>query len=110
MATLIDMQMSAEETREQMNPTPADAPKYPWGLCLTLNDDSLEKLGVTALPAVDTEVTIVAKAVVSSTREYETQGDGSERTVELQITDMQLDGLDRDLFGRAAEMLYGKQR
>ncbi len=69
MATLIDMQMGAEETAEQISPTPADAPKYPWGLCITLNDDSLEKLGVKTLPAVDTEVTIVAKAVVSATRE-----------------------------------------
>ncbi len=110
MATLIDMQMGAEETAEQISPTPADAPKYPWGLCITLNDDSLEKLGVKTLPAVDTEVTIVAKAVVSATRENQTQGGDSEASMDLQITDMQVDGLDADLFGRAAAMLYGKQK
>lgn len=108
MASLINMQQSAEEVKEYTQPKPEDAPKYPWGLCITLNDDSLERLGVTALPAVDAEVTIVAKATVSRTSEYQTQGGESERSCDLQITDMQVEGLEADLLGRAAEMLYGK--
>jgi hypothetical protein len=90
MASLINMEMSQEEAKEYTAPTPADAPKYPWGLCITLNDDSLDKLGVKTLPGVETEVTIVAKATVSRISENQTQGGESERSMDLQITDMQL--------------------
>lgn len=109
MSTLINMEQSAEEAQEYTSPTPADAPKYPWGLCITLNDDSLEKLGVDMLPAVGTEVTIVARAQVTRTGDNQTQGGESEMSMDLQITDMQIDGLDVDVLGRAAEMLYGKK-
>jgi hypothetical protein len=105
--TLINMQQSAEEAKEYTEPKASDAPKYPWGLCITLNDDSLEKLGIDALPAVDVEVTIIAKAIVSRTSEYQTQGGESERSLDLQITDMQV-GVGKDLLGRAQDALYGK--
>jgi hypothetical protein len=109
MPSLINMQQSAEEAKEYTEPSVADAPKYPWGLCITLDDDSLEKLGVKTLPTVETVVTIVAKATVSRISENQTQGGESERSMDLQITDLQIDGLDADLLGRAAEMLYGKK-
>jgi hypothetical protein len=88
MPTLINMQMSAEEAKETMEPKAADAPKYPWGLCITLNDETLAKLGITDLPKVGTVITIVAKAEVSSIRDYQTQGGESEASMDLQITDM----------------------
>lgn len=110
MSTLISMETSPQEAQEYANPTAAEAPKYPWGLEICLNDDSLDKLGVKALPAVGTEVTIVAKATVSGTRENATEGEGTRASMDLQITDMQIDGLDKDLFNRAAEMLYGKAK
>jgi hypothetical protein len=110
MATLINMENTPQEAEEQVSPSVGDAPKYPWGLQLCLNDDSLDKLGVKTLPAVGTEVTIVAKATVAATRENATEGEGSSSSMDLQITDMQIDGLDTDLFGRAAEMLYGKPK
>jgi hypothetical protein len=107
MASLINMENTSAEAEEQVSPT-ADAPKYPWGLCISLNDESLEKLGVKTLPAVGTDVTIIAKATVSGTSEFSTEGEGSRASMDLQITDLQVDGMDRDLFGRAAKMLYGK--
>lgn len=110
MQSLINMQQSAEEAKEYTQPSVEDAPKYPWGLCITLNDDSLEKLGVKTLPGVDTEVTIVAKAVVTSVRENQTQGGESEASMDLQITDMQVSGLDTDLMSKTADMLYGKSK
>lgn len=109
MASLINMETTPAEAKEYTQPSVADAPKYPWGLCITLNDDSLDKLGVKTLPAVGTEVTIVAKATVSRTSENATEGNGNCATMDLQITDMQIDGLEADLFGRAADMLYGKK-
>ena len=110
MATLISMETTAQEAKEYTQPSVADAPKYPWGLNICLSDDSLDKLGVKTLPAVGTEVTIVAKAIVASTSENATEGSGTRSSMDLQITDMQLDGLNADLFGRAAEMLYGKAK
>ena len=110
MASLINMETTPQEAREMVKPTPADAPKYPWGLQICLNDDSLEKLGVKTLPAAGTEVTIVAKAVVAGTSERQTEGEGTKASMDLQITDLQIDGLDRDVFNRAAEMLYGKAK
>jgi hypothetical protein len=88
--TLINMQQSAEEAKEYAQPSVEDAPKYPWGLCITLNDDSLDKLGVKGLPAGGTEVTIIAKATVSRTSENQTQSGETERSLDLQITDMRL--------------------
>ncbi|MGA9070076.1 MAG: capsid staple protein [Terracidiphilus sp.] len=110
MSLLIDMESSPEEKREMVSPSVSEAPKYPWGLCITLNDDSLEKLGVKTLPAVGTVVTIVAKATVSTTCKNATVGEESESSMDLQITDMQIDGLDKDLFGRASDLLYGKAK
>ena len=110
MTTLINMENTPQEAQQMVSPTASDAPKYPWGLCITLNDDSLDKLNVKTLPAVGTEVTIVAKATVSRTSENATEGSGNCASMDLQITDMQIDGLEADLFGRAAEMLYGKAK
>jgi len=89
--SLINMEMSKEEAKEyNEGPSPAESPKYPWGLCITLNDESLKKLGLTALPAAGSEVTIVAKAQVSGIRETQTQGGDTEASMDLQITDMTL--------------------
>lgn len=110
MASLINMENTPAEAQQMINPSATDAPKYPWGLEICLNDDSLAKLGIKTMPAVGTEVTIVAKATVAATRESATEGDGTHSSMDLQITDMQVDGLDKDLFGRAAELLYGKPK
>lgn len=110
MASLISMENTAKEAAAEVAaPAPSDGPKYPWGLCITLNDDTLEKLGVKTLPAAGTTVTIIAKAQVTSTSERQTEGDGTKQSMDLQITDMQVDGLERDVFGRAADLLYGKK-
>lgn len=106
MATLINMQMSAEEAQEQTQPTPADAPKYPWGLCLDLDDETLTKLGLNGLPAVGTEVHLVAKAVVTRTSEYESQGNESEASMGLQITDMAIANLDALTAAQQLESMY----
>lgn len=87
---MVNMQMSAEEAREMTQPTADDAPRYPYGLCICLDDDALEKLGLTQLPAVGTAMTLTARVEVSSTSAYQTRGGESEARLELQITDMEL--------------------
>lgn len=72
----------------------ATGPEYPWGLCIRLEDKSLEALGITKLPSVGDELLVTAKVKVTSVRESEYQREGGQaevdRCVELQITDMGL--------------------
>lgn len=65
-----------------------DAPEYPYGLRIVLDNEILEKLGITALPEVGERMHLVAHVTVRSVSEYEHQGEGLLRSVELQITDM----------------------
>ncbi len=102
----IDMTMSKEEAKEQMEPTASDAPKYPWGLSISLDDDSLKKLGITALPAVGTKMTLNATVEVCSTSQYSDQEGEAEVSMSLQITAMEL-GAGQTGPSDAASMLYG---
>jgi hypothetical protein len=103
---MINMQKAAE--REEMpGEYEADEPRYPYGLCISLGKDELEKLGITALPKVGTEMTIMAKAYVKMTRAYETQGQGEDIGIELQITDMEIQGNQQQRNADASTMLYG---
>lgn len=87
---MVNMKMSSEEAKEQMEPTAADAPQYPWGLCLDLDDDALTKLGITELPAVGARLSIQALVTVTRTGAYQTQGSEMECCLALQITDMEI--------------------
>ena len=101
---MVNMQMSAEEAREYSEPTPPDEqPRYPYGLCLDLDDDSLAKLGITSLPAVGATMTMTAKVTVTRTGAYQTQGSDQEMSLGLQITDMELSDPGRT----QADRIYG---
>jgi hypothetical protein len=96
--TMVNMQMSAEEAKEYGSPVDGgNLPKYPYGLCLSLDDDSLEKLGIEGPVSVGTEMMITAKVKVTSTSQREDQGGESESRMELQITDMEIGGVATDL-------------
>lgn len=101
---MVNMKMSAEERAESSNcAIDCKPPEYPYGLCISLDDDALAKLGVGKL-AVGQVVNIVAKATVKSTSEYESEGSDKEANASLQITDMELTS---DSGKSAAEVLYG---
>lgn len=104
-----NMAMSAEERKEYGAISPTDSgkgPKYPYGLCLCLNDGSLEKLGVTSLPEVGTRIHIMAVAEVTRVASNQQAGGDAESSVDLQITDMELAPAITD---DAAEKLYAKK-
>lgn len=67
-----------------------DRPEYPYGLCISLDRESLDKLGITTLPAVGEKLQLTALVTVQSVSEYERQDEGASRDVGLQITDMAL--------------------
>lgn len=91
MATkLVSMKMSAKDRQETMA-TPADkgdAPVYPYGLELRLDNDALEKLGIDP-PEVGESLTLTAKVSVTSCSSNQTES-GKNQSCSLQITDMAL--------------------
>lgn len=103
---LINMK-SKPEREEMLGEIERDEPRYPYGLCISLGKDELEKLGITALPKVGGEMMIHAKAMIKSTSAYETQGEGTDMRVELQITDMEIGQTDNARNENRAEALYG---
>jgi hypothetical protein len=67
--------------------------RHPWGLTLNLEHETLGKLGMKALPAVGSDVTVHARARVTSAEEREREGGGGKRrSVSLQVTHMAVGG------------------
>lgn len=89
---LVSMKMDKEEAKESTQPVESDAPKYPYGLELRLDDKALEKMGITKPPEVGASMTITAKVVVTSASSYQTQGGEAEASSCWQITDMEVAG------------------
>jgi hypothetical protein len=103
---MVNMQLTAEEAKEMTScsPVEGEGPKYPYGLCLDLNDESLAKLGITELPPVGKTMMLVATVVVTRTGAYQTQDSDKEMSLGLQITDMEL----KQEAGKSiADTLYG---
>lgn len=105
---MISMKLSPQEAAEYTGavaPAPGDAPAYPYGLCLCLNDETLKKLGYTDPPAVGTEMMLQAKVVVTSTGVNQQQDGDKEARCDMQITDMELASASRP---DPAQVLFGK--
>lgn len=104
--SLVSMKMSAEESKEYAT-AEYEAPQYPYGLSIDLDDDALEKLGITALPKVGAEMMITAKCVVKSVSANQMQGGDAESRVCLQITDMDVGQTENAQNNDRASKLYG---
>jgi hypothetical protein len=105
---LVSMKLSAKEAKEDCGMTAPgdtkDLPRWPWGLRLTLDDEVLTKLGL-ELPDVGDTVTITAQAHVVSVNSSERQGE-TNRSVELQITDLAIGAESRPDDAKTAKALY----
>jgi len=89
---LVSMKLSNQAASAYNSPVAAgDAPMYPYGLTVNLNDDSMKKLGLDkAPPAIGTRMVLMATVEVTSVRS-EKEHDGDARTsADLQITEMEL--------------------
>ncbi len=90
-----NMAMSAEEREQNCAPSSLsgggdEGPRYPYGLCICLEEESLQKLGIKNLPGVGESMMITAKVMINSTSENESQHSGIRRSLSLQITDLEL--------------------
>lgn len=103
--SLTSMQLTSDEAKSQMaccSPSDDKGPKYPYGLTIYLDDETLAKLGITDLPDVGTQMTLTATVEVTSNSQRQTQ-DGKTVNMDLQITAMELVGDGPS----AATVLYG---
>ncbi|WP_059413439.1 capsid staple protein [Cupriavidus basilensis] len=89
---LVSMKLSPAEAKEESGiaPSAEDAPRYPYGLCLDLDDETLKKLGITDMPAVGSAMQLIARVRVTRISQYENQ-EGADACLGLQITDMALE-------------------
>lgn len=99
------MKMSAEESAEYPDTVMASRPAYPWGLCITLDDDSLKKLGM-KLPELDQVIEFKIKAQVTGVNAYKRGDEDDESSASLQITEMEV----VDSGGDAAKKLYKEMK
>lgn len=99
-----NMKLSETEQKEYAQPSMmSGAPLYPWGLSITLDDESLKKLGLKNLPSLDEVVEFRCKAQVTSIHSRKEGNDEDDSCVQLQITDMEVIDSGKD----TATKLYG---
>lgn len=111
MRSMIDMARTPEEVKKDQPPPIGEAvgPAYPWGLCISLEDDSLKKLKLDGeLPSVGDMIHLFAMAKVTSVSENERENTRGEKTrccrVELQITHLATEDEDNEAPSREERM------
>lgn len=105
--SMTNMKMSAKESKTVLGMSPeSDAPAYPYGLTIELNDETMKKLGISELPEVGDEFTMTAKVTVSRASMNDSQEGGKMKSASLQITDMAL--VDADESSDTASKIYGE--
>lgn len=105
-----DLKITKKEAKaksESMVIGSADQERYPYGLRLDLNNDTLEKLGMTKLPSVGTVLMFEAKAKVVGSRQSATEG-SENRSIELQITHIDLEEGETDEEVKEGELTRGQ--
>lgn len=109
MATkLVSMKIPKEKRDGPMQPSSlaTEGPAYPYGLSLSLDTDSLEKLELDAEDlTVGTKYLLIAKVEVSSLSQSDSKDQGPYQSVGLQITDLCLESPRTG--ERVADRLYG---
>lgn len=105
-----DLKITKKEAKaksESMVIGSPDQERYPYGLRLELNNDTLEKLGIDKLPSVGTVLMFEAKAKVVGSRQSATEG-SENRSIELQITHIDLEEGETDEEVKEGELTRGQ--
>lgn len=87
---LISMKLSKKEAKAEFSPEKAnDGPRFPHGLTIHLDDDSMKKLGFDSLPDVGEEFTVVGVGPVESANENKRQN-GIDRSMSIQLQKIEI--------------------
>lgn len=106
---MISMKLTPAEAKGETylsDPEPSDLPEYPYGLTICLDDEALAKLGITDMPSVGTAMQLTALVEVCSVSQYENQS-GADKSLSLQITDMELAAGNGEPKPDIANRIYG---
>lgn len=88
---MVDMKLTPKEVKEEKAEAKAyEPPPYPWGLCIRLEKDELDKLKLAALPNVGDEVHITAVGRVTGVSSAMRDQNDEDKTVSIQITMLEL--------------------
>lgn len=90
MKSLVSMARKPEIPKEESYLT-TSVSQYPYGLCLCLQNEDLERLGMTDLPEAGDMIILNAIAKVTSVSSRESEDSPPDRRVELQITHLGVD-------------------
>ena len=84
----VDMKDSKAEMKEEAKETAPSyqTSPYPWGLCIRLECEDLDQLGIKTLPGVGDEIHFAAVAKVTGVNQSARVGQDDETSVALQIT------------------------
>lgn len=97
------MKLTPKEAKaETVEASENEAPSYPWGLSIHLDEETMAKLGLEKID-VGTIVQLGAKAKVVGYSEREYEG-GSHKCLDLQITDLGIDAPGADSSDLAKKM------
>jgi len=102
------MKVTRSEAEQKNVIGPMDAPEYPWGLKLSLDEEALKKLALGEMPAVGTKLKIEANVEVCDVSQYESKEGGVRRSLSLQITDLGLGAADAPV--NHAQVMYGEKK
>ena len=106
---LKDMVIGEEKRKDMAEPSlVADQPKYPYGLTLSLDNDTLKKLELGGIPKVGDKKMLLAVAEVVSVSQDEGRGDEKAYNVRLQIQKLDCKaGEEEQKSSSVSEKLYG---
>lgn len=100
--TMTSVKLDPKKIEERMKPASIteDVPVDPYGLRVSLDEDTLDALGLKAVPKVGSTLYLGANVTVVGVHDDErtTEGGGTHRhrSVELQITEMGLGSAEKD--------------
>lgn len=99
--TMTDMAKTPEEVKEETAGmsapmvSPANINRYPYGLCISLTEEELDKLGLEPTCEVGDMLHLHALAKVTSVSQNETEA-GTRCRIELQITQLEVESEDEE--------------
>ena len=104
---LSSMKRDAQSARQAETAIAAEveAPEYPWGLTVTLEEEELKRVGIKDTYEAGEVLELWARVTVKSFTEEDPETQGTQRRLELQMTDMELKEPGKQ---GAADKLYGE--
>jgi hypothetical protein len=89
MDKMVDLKRSPAKAKESNSVNYKPSP-YGYGTSISLDNDTLKKLGVKELPEIGDEYTITAKGKVTSASTNASESSGKNTSLSIQITHLQL--------------------